>query len=267
MLDRVLTKADTAQRRLRRQLRRWGSPAPSPTPVFVVGCQRSGTSMVLRTFDLSLDATVYWESDRRAFVDHLLHDDRQVQALVRGSRTRSVVFKAMHQLQESIRYLELLPRLRIVWMYRGNLDVVNSSVRRFGSMRESLRKIVEEPKESGWWGAGLSDRQRAVIHEHYRPEMSLESAYALFWHLRNSFFFELGLDSHPRVRLFRYEQVVRQPDMAFSDMFEFCDCPFEPSFTREIFATSIGKDPRPALDGRIEGLCAELAERIERTIA
>ena len=62
------------------------------------------------------------------------------------------------------------------------------------------------------------------------------------------------------VQIFRYEELVTAPRQQFSSMFEFCDCPFEPGVTREVFASSVGRDPEQKIDP-VRKLCRELQAR------
>jgi len=88
--------------------------------------------------------------------------------------------------------------------------------------------------------------------------MSLASAHALFWYLRNSFFFELGLEKNKNVRVFRYENLATNPIPEFSSMFTFCECPFKSDYTNEVFSSSIRKNPIPRIDSKIRKLCDDL---------
>jgi len=159
----------TRVRALRRAWRRVGRGKGNTRPVFVVGCQRSGTGMTLRVFERSLEASVFWESDRRAFTKEglRLRALPEVARMVRWSRTTVAVFKAMNDLQRSREFLEDWPRLRIVWLYRTYEDVVNSCVRKFSTMKESLRRVAEDPAQAGWWGENVEGELLTVVREYY----------------------------------------------------------------------------------------------------
>ena len=169
----------------------------------------------------------------------------------------------MNELQNTRRFLEQFSGLRVVWMYRSVDDVVNSCVRRWSSMREVLLRISRDPSSAGWFGEAIPEHSLEVVRRYASESMSLESAYALFWFIRNSFYFDLGLDAEPAVRLFRYERLVREPAEGFRRMFGFCGCPFEPDFTKEVFSTSVGRHQPPDLAPPIRELCTELAKRFD----
>ena len=79
----------------------------------------------------------------------------------------------------------------------------------------------------------------------------------------NSFFFDLDLDREDAVQIFRYEELVTKPQRRFSRMFDFCDCPFQPGVTREVFASSIARDSVPEIDPAIRELCQEIQARFD----
>lgn len=233
-----------------------------------MGCQRSGTSMVMRVFDLSLKATVFWESDRRAFDQGLLlREETVVKQLIDKSRTELAVFKPMNEMHNALEWLRGFSDLRILWLLRSYKDVVNSSVRKFSSMRESLQRIARDPKTSGWWGGGISEENLDFVRSNYRDTMTLEDAYAIFWVIRNSLYLDLELDKSDQVRVCEYEKLVSNPVAEFQAVFEFCGLKYNSDLVREIFSSSVGKNPAPKLTPKIEEKCIELTERMSNRLA
>ena len=218
--------------------------------------------MVMGVYDMSVDATVYWEKDSRAFSGGLLLDETSTSQLIRTSGTRAAVFKTMNEMHDALKWLAAYPELRIIGMVRSYADVVNSSVRLFSSMRESLGRIVNDREDAGWWGGGISDENFALVKEYYHPEMKLEDAYALFWIIRNSLYFDLSLYDHPQVKICKYEHLVSAPDAQFREIFAFTGTPYKSSYTRKIFDSSVGKNQSPELDPEIDRRCREMMLRL-----
>jgi len=263
LLSRGRRKLDKLPTRTLRAYRKLSQPCADPTPIFVVGCQRSGTSMVLGVFDRSPDATVYRGGDRRAFTPELLlRPEPAIRSLLAQSRTKVAVFKPMNQLQLCTDWLSAFPNVRIIWLLRSYQDVVNSCVRKFSSMRRSLARIAESPDDAGWWGENLSPESLEFVRTFYSPDMTLNDAYAVFWYIRNKFYFDLGLASIGSVRLFRYEDLVADPTNQFATMFSLCECPFEPSYTREVIATSVRRNPPPHLSTNLAEHCRALEQQL-----
>ncbi|QGJ70720.1 Hypothetical protein PBC10988_24180 [Planctomycetales bacterium 10988] len=265
LLNTTWKRAHQWQWRTRRRLYQQRHPQTT-TPVFVVGAQRSGTSMMLRVFDLSWHAQVAHTGDKRIYQNGLLRSHDILHSFLYQSKARLTVFKPMNQLQWSQDYLKLYPELKIIWMVRSMPDVVNSCVRKWNSMREVLLNILKDSGTAGWQAENLFPSQLDLLKQTVHEGMTLEEAYAVFWCVRNLFYFELGLNEHPQVKLVPYEEIVRRPIETTQAIFEFADCPFDPQVTREIFTSSVGKNPQPQLSSEIQQACDLLTERLQTQV-
>ena len=184
-------------------------------PVYVVGLQRSGTSMLLRGLDASPAVRVYSEGNPEAFETFRIRPLPVVRTLIEGSGQGFVVLKP---LCDSHRAGELLDTMgtpspgRAVWVYRGVDGRVRSSVGLFGA--NNLKVLTEIAGGGGrerWQAGGLSQASLDLIASFDWDAMTPESASALFWYVRNSLLFELGLDRRDDVTVFSYDALVRDP--------------------------------------------------------
>lgn len=262
----VVRKAKTVLRRCKRWLIQTVQPASKTIPVFVTGSARSGTSMVMTVFDQSPYADIFQQMNPKAFDKHSLRDMDTIRNLISKSKAKVAVFKPLHDNQYSQLYLNKLPELKIIWLSRNYADCVNSSARKWGNMKKRIRVISEDPQNSGWWGDQISKENLKLVQSFYNPEMREESAYALMWYIRHSFFFELSLGETRNVRIFQYEDMVRDPEKYFMDIFKFCGCPFHKKYTHFVHSNSINKNRRPAIDPKIEELCRDLTQKLETQI-
>jgi len=241
--------------------------AGATTPVFVMGSHSSGTSITMRVFDLCRDARSYSNYSRRAYRDGRIAPPPTLRKILAASRATVTVFKPLRDVPRLPELLAEYPQLKIVWLLRRPGDCINSCVKRWTGMREILGRIVEDPGSAGWHGDGVLDSQRELLRAHFDPGMSPHMAYALWWCLRNSFFFDCGLDQVDRVNVFRYEQMVQRPDEEFRRMFEFLEIPYDPNVTREIFDSSVGRYPPPALTPGVSEWCQTLYQRFMEFLA
>jgi len=238
--------------------------------LFVVGCQRSGTNMLAWTLERAPGAWVHHEHRwSAAFREYRLRPTPVLERLIARAPAPLVVFKPICDAHLTDRLLARHAGSRAVWIFRRYADVANSSVRNWpGHSRDILRWIVEGDTDLlGWRGERLAPDAIGFVREVYRPEMPDEAAAAVFWWLRNRFFFELGLDRDPRVQLVRYEALVSDGDEPFERLFAFAGLPFEPRFVEAVFESSVGKSPFPAIDPRITARCDELLSRLEQSHA
>ena len=141
----IVRRIGDTWRDVRKAVRHATHPASSPQLVFIVACQRSGTNMTLRVFERSLDAVVYRRSDARVYSHSRLRDAEIIRAEVASRRSRLVILKPMNELQHTRRLLEAFPGLRVIWIVRSMNDVINSCVRRWSVMRETLGQVIADP--------------------------------------------------------------------------------------------------------------------------
>jgi hypothetical protein len=142
------------------------------------------------------------------------------------------------------------------------VDVVNSATERWVQHNEYIRLILEEPEQARWRSRNVSQAQRDMLRSHYSRKLSEQSARALIWFLRNSFYFECGLDRRGDVHLMNYEKAVQAPDRQVRRAFEHCGLDFESSYTRELFESSVGRLQKPEIDADVEELCVGLLDKL-----
>lgn len=236
-----------------------------PHPVLIVGVARSGSTMAVDAFERSWHTEVYVQRDARLFEKHLLQDDRLAGRLAR-SRATAIVCKPMHENQRVPELLRRFPAARVIWLWRDYGDTINSSVRKWNTMVGHLGRVVADPDEAGWYGAGITPGALDLARRHYRDEMSNESAYGLFWTMRQQMYFDLDLSREGRVRIVRYEDLAQRPQAAFREMFEFAECPFDLDCIRYVHGSSIHRHARPAIDPAIEAVCREMTDRLQAAV-
>ena len=90
-------------------------------------------------------------------------------------------------------------------------------------------------------------------------------AAALFWFVRNTFFFDLVLDRNPRVKTCRYVDLVTEPRQTMHAIYEFVGRPYPgDAILSEIHTSSVGRGQDIPLSPEIETLCETMWERLEQ---
>ncbi len=234
---------------------------------FVVGCQRSGTKMLMRVLDQSATTRIYHEDDAAAFEDFQLREDWLIQALVTASPAPCQILKPICDSQHTHLLLERFPGSQALWLYRDPDQVAASAVSKWGAHQAEIidALVAGRTQDWGWRTAdvppAIVERLRAV----HRADLSPEEGALLFWYLRNALFFELGLDRDPRARLASYRELVEQPQRAFPPVFAHLGARFEPEAIDQVHSRSSERPPLPA-DPAIRALCQGLLERLDRAI-
>lgn len=239
---------------------------PNAVPLFLVGAQRSGTNMLSRAFLHAPEVEVHNENDRAAFERFRLRPEPVIRGIVRRSRHAFVLFKPLcdsHRTTVLLDDLHAPSRGRAIWAYRGFEGRVRSSIAKFGdSNLQALRRIARGDGAGLWQAGGLGEERLDLIRSFDLRTMSPASASALFWFLRNSLYFDLGLDRRGDVTLTSYEAMVTDPETTMRSLCHFVGLPFRPALIARIEAR------RPAvhevdIDPAIRSLCSVLQRALD----
>jgi hypothetical protein len=264
--DALLTKGTSTWNLAKKAMNQW-LDAPedlTPRPLFIVGCQRSGTTMLIQTLMRAPDVWVHPEKSQLAYNDYRLRSPATIEAITRMTPASTVVYKPLCDAHLTDRILAAHPGGRAWWLYRGWRDVANSAVRKWGThQRQVVLDIAAGHGDRwGWRGERLPEALIDQLAGLVTPEMTPEAGAALFWYIRNSFFHSLGLDTHPEVSLIRYETLVSSPQDSFGPLFRDLDLDLNPSWIDDIVSTSIMKsdmvDPSPDIVAVCDALEAKL---------
>lgn len=258
-LERFVARNGMATRRA--MWRAVNDYSPNATAVFVLGAQRSGTTMLLHCFQQSMRFEVLGEASR-AMVNYRIRSDDFILDTVRGSRHRFVVLKPLTDSHRGRQFLDLIPGSYAIWAFRRVEDRVNSSVAKFGPHNlEVLRDLSQGKGLERWQAAGLTDDDFEFIRRFDYEAMSPYAASAIFWYLRNSLFFHQGLEAETRVLPLAYESLASEPERMMRGVCRFIGAEFEPAMIRNVHARSIGRS-ESRLPEDVQALCQPMYERL-----
>jgi hypothetical protein len=247
--------------------RRTHDAAPNAMPVFLVGLQRSGTNMLVRGLERAPQFEVHNENDREAFHRFRLLPDPVIRALVIRSPHEYVLFKPLcdsHRTAELLDGIGTPTRGRAIWAYRGVDGRVRSSLAKFGDTNlRALARIAAGHGTALWQAQGLSEESLELIRSFDYRRMSPASAAALFWYVRNSLFFELGLSERPDVILMSYDEMLAQPEPSMRALCRSLGLPFDPAYVRHVETRSRPGHPVEDIDPLIRARCADLQGRLD----
>ncbi len=241
-------------------------PAGQALPVYVVGLQRSGTNMLLHGLQLAPEVEVRNENDRSVFARFRLRSDQVLAHTLCASRHEVVLVKPLcdsHRVDELLA-LDGPRRGRAIWAYRDVDDRARSEVSKFGdSNLQALRRIAAGRAGDDWQAQRLSDEARQLIGSFDYSRMSVDTAAALFWYVRNGLFFELGLDRRPDVLLSSYEALVADPQGCMDDVCQHIGLSNRPQFWQHVERRSSHRSRPLDIDPRVRRLCEEMAARLD----
>jgi hypothetical protein len=237
------------------------------TLLFVVGCQRSGTTLLRHIFRYDLDTVTYYENSdlsrgdpARIRLDPLPDVKRRMLA----NRAPLVVAKPLVESQNLDLLLGMHPDARGIWMFRRFEDVVHSSVRFFkgGTGFRDLAPILAGD-QTNWRVEKMGEADLQTIKDLFSEEIGPHDAAALFWFARNSLFFSRGFHEDPRVRLCFYDDLVSRPGETMRELYRHIGRPYPGDrILRDVSRDFKGKGRELPLRAPIREVCDRLLERM-----
>lgn len=248
------------------------------TIIFVLGCQRSGTTMLENVLEQISKFSVYGEGSKKAMrVDayYRFRDEETIRGLISRDRKRFILFRPLNDAQYTDRYLKLYPNSKAIWIYRRYPDTINSAVKKWGEIQKNIiiwirneagkEKLMTEVEHLLYsiYSERIHPETLAVISKIANDSMTKEEGAALIWYIRNQIYFDLNLQQNNKVLLVKYEDAVTEPETNFKRIFEFIGIKTRKTYADNIFSSSIGKNPAPVINPRIENICMGLMEKLD----
>ena len=241
-----------------------------PKPVlFIVGCQRSGTTLLTRILDRDFRTSVYPEqsvlssrdTDRRL----RLNPVEEVAATIERNPASVVVLKPLVESQNIPELLDYFEGSRAVWLYRDFHDVAASYVHRWGRISVNDLRAIVEARSGNWRYEKVPAQTREFVVRYFTDDMDPHDASAIFWYVRNSFVPELGFMIDDRISLCRYQDLVTKPDDEVIKIYQLLgvEAPNH-RITGEVHAESLRKGSHVALRPEIEEACQGLLKTLNK---
>lgn len=193
-----------------------------PKVVSIVGCQRSGTTMLLDVLERDRRSRVYYEWHSRLFYPSLrLREADVVSCRFRRDRNHLVVTKPLLDSQWTDDFLQTYSQAHAIWIYRHYSAVAQSNLRAFSQAngKQNLDPILKGETDD-WRAERVSPDTLETIRSLFGPNSSDDDAAALFWFARNSHYFDQNLDNQPRAHLCNYEDTVQNPVKSISAIYD-----------------------------------------------
>lgn len=243
-------------------------PGQAKVVLLVVGCQRSGTSMIHHVFRLDPATVTYDEVSVLSAGDSKQHLRWTDPVLAAGhiARARSpfVVAKPLVESQRLLFWLDTLPGSKALWMVRHYADVAASNVKFFGK-GNSYNDLAPILGGDGldWRAENLEPADVEAVRSLARPDLSPHDAAALFWYARNSLYFSQRLDVDTRVRICSYADLATNPRAVMHGAYRFVGRPYPGDhILGDVFAGSVGLGRDIALAPAVRALCDGMLERL-----
>ena len=221
--------------------------------IFVVGCQRSGTTITARAVSLSPAVRCYGEGEKPYFYgtpddsENLLRPTCEVKVLLEREKLPWVVLKPLCESASVESLLNLFPDSRAIWVYRHYEGAVSSLAKHFHHIdhQQFLRRMLAVDDES-WLSRGYGNEEQELLRHYASRNPDPYTVYALFWLARNSLFKKVMNDA--RVILVNYQDLVRDPGRELRILHGFLDLKYRSAYASIIRENS----SRPQYLGSID---------------
>jgi len=238
--------------------------------LLIVGCQRSGTTMMTELFEKDIKVKVYGEMSKISAMDEKrirLNPLDIVKKQIYRNNVPYIVMKPLVESQHTTKMFDYFEEAKALWMFRKYKDVASSNLKNFGIDNgvKTLRPIAND-EENNWRSDKVSDETRAIVKRFFSEDMLPHDAAALFWYTRNILFYEQDLDANPKVMMCKYADFVQTPIKSLKEIYEFAEFKFEgEKLDFPVHSGSVGKGKEVVLSDEIDALCASLLERLEQS--
>lgn len=237
--------------------------------LFIVGCQRSGTTLLSRIFERDMNCASYGET---SIFSHTAEPSRlrlrsmdEIATQIANTPARLVVLKPLVESQNILQLLDHFTESRAIWLFRDFRDVAASNLKKFGNKNsiKDLRIISEGPTED-WRNEGLSNEMRNYVRSLYTENMNPVDAAVIFWIVRNQIFFDLALDQNSRIHLCKYESLTTDPIVVMKQIYDFIAQPYPAdNITTGTHSDSIRKGKALIISPSIDEIAKSLLAKMD----
>lgn len=238
--------------------------------LFIVGCQRSGTTLMSDLFEHDMQTKSYGEVSKLTKDDPArqlrLNDWNSVRDILNRDKSPFVVVKPLVESQNLPELLDFFPNSSAVWLYRDYRDVASSFMVAWGkanSIRD-LTHIVENTPDN-WRTEYVTEETRSIVAQHFSEDMDGHDAAALFWYVRNQIFFDRNLASLDNIMTCHYSEFVLNPTKIMRKIYQFSDVRYPGDWIAfRVHSNSIKKGKEVNISPEIEELCEKQLDKLNQ---
>jgi hypothetical protein len=235
--------------------------------ILILGCQRSGTTLISNIFSRIEYVRVFGEFSKLTNQDKgkiRLNAYEDVTKKLDNCHAPLIVLKPLVESQNANRLLKKIPRSSILWIYRHYKDVALSDINKFrkNSGRGNILPFVND-EQGNWRNENSSEASSEIVKKIYKENLSSIELACLFWYLRNIMYFEQNLDKATNVTLWKYEEFVNTPTKLLNNLLNNLDLAEQhKDLTQHIYSSSINLSSEIGIHPEIEKLCEDLYSKL-----
>ncbi|MEM9886781.1 MAG: sulfotransferase domain-containing protein [Bacteroidota bacterium] len=199
--------------------------------LLIVGCQRSGTSMLRAVFGKDPMTKIFAEKSVLSSDDKIynirLNAINKLNEQLESYNYPLLVLKPLVESQYTTSLLDEIPNSKAIWLYRHYVGVAYSNLKKFG-MQNSINNLrpIAKGEMDNWRSENLAPETVALVKKYFSEDMNPYDGAALFWYVRNSLFFQQELQDNEKVMLLNYEDLTTQPEKKVQSVYNFMQFPY-----------------------------------------
>ena len=270
LVRRIIESASRRTSRAAKRLKmRYSLPKKDKSDLaFVLGCQRSGTTMLIDLLGRSSFIYAYGEMDAPIMKRNCrISSYKAIERELGRTPAHLTALKPICDSQWGNDFLDKFPEAKIVWIYRNFNDVINSTVKKFGQQDERMQWFADEDWDRLGWRVERVRKDHPIIlltqNLCRREGANRTDAAGLMWALRTGLYYEMNLNQSPNVTLIKYEALVADPETQIRKICDFLNIEFEPKLTADVHSRSVSKSEAPSFHPEVASVCQELQRRLD----
>ncbi len=272
MMNTIKSKVNNGYKYLRKRIHHLlMSQSEKKRVLFIVGCQRSGTTMLSKIFNEDLNTNNYGEYSKLSSLDKKgkirLNPLNLVEKELKKDKAPFTILKPLVESQNTNKMLDFFGSSQALWVYRNYKDVASSNLIKFGIENgiRNLKPVVENDKEN-WRSENITIEERNLILKYYSLDMNPYDAAVLFWILRNNLYFKQDMDKNPRILICKYEYLIKYPKIVLEDIYNNSNQVFPGDrITKLIHSKSVHKGKNISITPEIDDIANSLLIRLDES--
>lgn len=241
-------------------------PSKNTKIIFILGCQRSGTTIIQKLIGMNPDVKFYGEGDPPYFNDaesekhHRIKSSNDVTQSLLQEPLKYIVIKPLYESHNANALITSHQNSKGIWVFRNYIDVIDSHLHYYNyNVRDYISPLFNK---SGicWLNENISDEILSFINKFNINDMSDADLYGIFWIVRNSCY--LNTKENENIILVNYEKLITSPLNQISRFCDFVNLPYYNFYSKTIRSNAMSKKVNFKLLQEIEEKCREIYESL-----
>lgn len=190
--------------------------------LFIFGCQRSGTTATLNYFKTLKGVKTFEEHNDIIHIRKDNYDGKlslrlceldKLIDIINRQKEDKIVIKPLVESQSAHHILENIPNSFGLWMYRNPKDVIASMLHKWGEIiGKSFIDAIVNNEKGNWRNEKVSPQLINFLFslKNDCQFLTSEDKAAIFWYVRNTFYFSQQLNKNSNISKINYHYLVNR---------------------------------------------------------